>query len=37
MSNTKVIVGLGSCGIAAGANKTYKKIAQLQKAEKLDF
>lgn len=37
MSNIKVIVGLGSCGIAAGANKTYKKIAQLQKAENLDF
>lgn len=37
MSNTKVIVGLGSCGIAAGANKTYKKLEQLKKAESLDF
>jgi hypothetical protein len=25
MEKTKVIVGLGSCGIAAGANKTYEK------------
>ncbi len=37
MSNTKVIVGLGSCGIAAGANKTYQKLEQLKKAESLDF
>jgi NADH-quinone oxidoreductase subunit F len=37
MGKTKVIVGLGSCGIAAGANKTYQKIQQLQKAENLDF
>jgi len=37
MGKTKVIVGLGSCGIAAGANKTYQKIQQLQKAEHLDF
>jgi NADH-quinone oxidoreductase subunit F len=37
MEKTKVIVGLGSCGIAAGANKTYNKIKQLQEAEHLDF
>ncbi len=37
MEKTKVIVGLGSCGIAAGANKTYNKILELQQAEKLDF
>ncbi len=37
MEKTKVIVGLGSCGIAAGANKTYEKIKALQKAENLDF
>jgi len=37
MEKTKVIVGLGSCGIAAGANKTYNKIKQLQEAENLDF
>jgi NADH-quinone oxidoreductase subunit F len=37
MTQTKVIVGLGSCGIAAGANKTYEKILALKSAEKLDF
>jgi len=37
MEKTKVIVGLGSCGIAAGANKTYDKIKQLQEVENLDF
>ena len=37
MENTQVIVGLGSCGIAAGANKTYQKILELQKAENLSF
>lgn len=37
MSKTKVIVGLGSCGIAAGANKVYDKILALKKAESLDF
>ncbi len=34
---TTVTVGLGSCGIAAGANKTYEKIKALQLAEGLDF
>ncbi len=34
---TKVIVGLGSCGIAAGAGKVYDKIEALKKAEKLKF
>ena len=33
----KVTIGLGSCGIAAGADKVYKKIEDLQKAENLDF
>lgn len=33
----KVTVGLGSCGIAAGADKVYKKIEALKKAENLDF
>lgn len=37
MGNTQVIVGLGSCGIAAGANKVYAKIEALKKAENLDF
>jgi NADH-quinone oxidoreductase subunit F len=34
---TKVIVGLGSCGIAAGAGKVYEKIAAIKKAENLTF
>jgi NADH-quinone oxidoreductase subunit F len=34
---TTVTVGLGSCGIAAGANKTYQKIQAIKEAEKLDF
>jgi NADH-quinone oxidoreductase subunit F len=34
---TIVTVGLGSCGIAAGANKTYEKIKALKEADKLDF
>lgn len=37
MSSTKVIVGLGSCGVAAGAGKVYDKIMALQKAENLSF
>jgi NADH-quinone oxidoreductase subunit F len=34
---TTVTVGLGSCGIAAGANKTFEKIRSLKEAEKMDF
>jgi NADH-quinone oxidoreductase subunit F len=34
---TTVTVGLGSCGIAAGANKTYDKIKALKESDKLDF
>ncbi|MEI6764852.1 MAG: NADH-quinone oxidoreductase subunit NuoF [Bacteroidota bacterium] len=37
MANTKVIVGLGSCGIAAGANKTYLKIEALKHTDNLNF
>jgi NADH-quinone oxidoreductase subunit F len=37
MEKTKVIVGMGSCGIAAGANKTYEKIQAIREAEKLNF
>ena len=37
MGKTKVIVGLGSCGIAAGAKKTYEKIEALKHADNLDF
>ena len=34
---TKVIVGLGSCGIAAGAGKVYDKIEAIKNAENLTF
>jgi NADH-quinone oxidoreductase subunit F len=34
---TTVTVGLGSCGIAAGANKTYDKIKAIKETDKLDF
>ncbi len=37
MEKTKVIVGLGSCGIAAGAFKTYEKIRQIKEVENLDI
>ena len=37
MEKLKVIVGLGSCGIAAGAQKTYDKILDIKKSENLDF
>lgn len=34
---TTVTVGLGSCGIAAGAGKTYEKIKALKESENLGF
>ncbi|PKP24974.1 MAG: NADH-quinone oxidoreductase subunit F, partial [Bacteroidetes bacterium HGW-Bacteroidetes-22] len=37
MQNTKIIVGLGSCGIAAGAGKTYQKIETLIAEGNLDI
>ena len=37
MEQTKVIVGLGSCGIAAGARKVYNRIKTELKTENLDF
>ena len=37
MTGTTVTVGLGSCGIAAGAGKTYEKIKAMKETEKLDF
>lgn len=37
MTKTKVIVGLGSCGIAAGAGKTYKVIDNLLATGNFDF
>ena len=37
MSKTKVIVGLGSCGLAAGAAKTYDALDKIKTADNLDF
>ncbi|HRS53774.1 MAG TPA: NADH-quinone oxidoreductase subunit NuoF [Bacteroidales bacterium] len=37
MSSIKIIVGLGSCGIAAGANKTYNEFENIKKNENLNF
>ncbi|MEA3496298.1 MAG: NADH-quinone oxidoreductase subunit NuoF [Bacteroidota bacterium] len=37
MEKIKVIVGLGSCGIAAGANKVFDKIEKLKADKNLDF
>lgn len=37
MEKLKVIVGLGSCGIAAGAGKVYNKIEELKKIDNLDI
>ncbi len=37
MKNIKVIVGLGSCGIAAGAKKVFDKIKEIQETENLEF
>ncbi|MFP4287841.1 MAG: NADH-ubiquinone oxidoreductase-F iron-sulfur binding region domain-containing protein [Bacteroidales bacterium] len=37
MSKTTVIVGLGSCGLAAGAQKTFDEFHRIRKADKMDF
>ncbi|NQU32576.1 MAG: NADH-quinone oxidoreductase subunit F, partial [Bacteroidetes bacterium] len=37
MENTKIIVGLGSCGIAAGAKKVYDKFLSIQESGNLTF
>ena len=37
MEKIKVIVGLGSCGIAAGAKKVFDKIKDIQETENLEF
>jgi len=37
MKKTTVIVGLGSCGIAAGAGKTFAEFQRIKAADKLDF
>jgi NADH-quinone oxidoreductase subunit F len=36
-NNTTVIVGLGSCGIAAGARKTYDEFLRIKETDKLPF
>lgn len=37
MAKPKVIVGLGSCGLAAGAGKVYDEIKRIREADRLDF
>ncbi len=37
MERTKVLVGLASCGIAAGAQKVYDKLSEVKQADKLDI
>lgn len=37
MDKIQVIVGLGSCGIAAGAAKVYNEIEKIKEADNLDF
>lgn len=37
MSKTQVIVGLGSCGIAAGASKVYNKLQAIKDMNNMDF
>jgi NADH-quinone oxidoreductase subunit F len=37
MENTKIIIGLGSCGLAAGAGKVYDEFKRIKEADKLDF
>jgi NADH-quinone oxidoreductase subunit F len=34
MNKAKVVVGLGSCGIAAGAGKVYQKLLEINEAER---
>lgn len=37
MEKTQVVVGLGSCGIAAGAGKVYAEILRIKESDNLDF
>ena len=37
VEKTKVIVGLGSCGLAAGAGKVYDAIKKIKEEKGLDF
>ncbi len=37
MNKATVIVGFGSCGLAAGANKTYDEFKRIKSADNIDF
>jgi NADH-quinone oxidoreductase subunit F len=37
MSKTTVIIGLGSCGLAAGAGKTFDEFHRIRQSDGLDF
>ena len=37
MEKTQVIVGLGSCGLAAGAGKVYDELERIRVADNIDF
>ncbi|NLF41816.1 MAG: NADH-quinone oxidoreductase subunit NuoF [Bacteroidales bacterium] len=37
MNKTTIIVGIGSCGLAAGAGKTYKELERIKNTDLLDF
>jgi len=37
MEKVKVIVGLGSCGLAAGAGKIYDEFLRIKETDQLDF
>ncbi len=37
MEKTKVIVGLGSCGLAAGAGKVYDELVRIKETDNLDI
>jgi len=37
MDKTKVIVGLGSCGLAAGAGKVYDELLRIKETDNLDI
>ncbi len=37
MEKTQVVVGLGSCGIAAGAGNVYDEILRIKETDNLDF
>ncbi len=37
MEKTKIIVGLGSCGLAAGAAKVYDEFKRIKETDNLDF